>query len=87
MNLGLDAADLEAIASAVADKLEQRGSIGAKLPGDRIGFREKEAAAAIGVAWWTLRNARLAGEITGRRVGRSIVYSRDALIRWLESAE
>lgn len=86
MNLSLAPADLQAIARAVADELVRRGAVAEKLPPDRIAYPEREAASAIGVAWYTLRNARLAGEISGRRVGRSIVYSRAALVKWLEAS-
>jgi hypothetical protein len=85
MNLSLAPADLSAIAAAVAEEIERRGAIAAKLADERIAYRERDAAAAIGVDWYTLRNARLAGEIVGRKVGRSFVYSRRTLLAWLET--
>lgn len=87
MNLSLAPTDLAAIASAVADELERRGAIAAKLDPERIAYREREAAAALGVEWYTLRNARLAGEIPARKLGKSYVYSRAALLVWLGSDE
>jgi predicted transcriptional regulator len=44
-------------------------------PAGRIALTESEAAAACGVARHVLRDLRLAGRITARRLGRRIVYS------------
>jgi hypothetical protein len=55
--------------------------------GDRLGYPEQEAARLLGIKPYVLRDARYRGEIKGRRVGRSHIYSRAALVRWLESVE
>jgi hypothetical protein len=79
----LDEIDLRAIAVAIADELENRKSRAVSLPDGRIGFLEPEAAALIGVAPHVLRDCRLRGEISGRKVGNKIVYHRDELSRFL----
>jgi hypothetical protein len=79
----MDPDDLAAIAAAVADELARRGQQASKLADDRLAYSEREAAAALGVPWYTLRNARLAGEISGRRLGRGHVYGRVELLAWL----
>ena len=54
----------------------------AGLPG-RIGYTEPEAATLVGVRPHVLRDCRLRGEISARRVGRRLIYSRDELERFL----
>ena len=76
---------LQAFAKAVADELERRQLDGSSLPSGRIGFPEAEAAESIGVPRHVLRDCRLRGEIAARKVGRSYVYSRDALIDFLNA--
>jgi len=76
--------DLARIAIAVADELAERGHQAAKLADERLGYTERQAAAALGIEWYTLRNARLAGEISARKLGRSYVYDRRELLRWLD---
>jgi hypothetical protein len=49
-----------------------------------LGYTEGEAAAMIGVARHVLRDCRLRGEITARRVGKRFVYSRSTILRFLE---
>lgn len=46
-------------------------------------FRNAEAAAAIGVRPHVLRDARLRGQIQGRKVGKKTVYARDELLKFL----
>lgn len=83
----LDASDLADLRPLIAtvveitqDSIAQRE---AKL-GDRIGYTEPEASAAIGVAPHVLRDCRLRGEISARKVGCRYVYSRQSLVRFLE---
>ena len=52
--------------------------------GERLAFREHEAAALLSVERHTLRDARLRGEVEASRLGRRIIYSRDQLLRLLE---
>ena len=49
-------------------------------PPGRLALTEPEAAQAIGVPRHVLRDARLTGELLGRRVGRRVVYTRSDLI-------
>ncbi len=84
MNLHVDSQDLAPLVRAVvAEVLAQTEADQAKLNG-RLGYTEPEAAALLGVARHTLRDCRLRGEIQARMVGKRYVYSRDALLRFLE---
>lgn len=79
-----DIADLRPlINAAVFSTVEKLRADQAKLA-DRIGFVEREAAELLGIRQHCLRDARLRGEISARLVGRKYVYSRDALLRFLE---
>ncbi|RIK75387.1 MAG: hypothetical protein DCC68_21295 [Planctomycetota bacterium] len=81
MKLDIDPTELApVIRQVVAETLAAT----AALPADRIGHTEAEAAALLGMAKHMLRDARLRGEIKGRRVGKSIYYGRGELIRFLE---
>jgi hypothetical protein len=51
--------------------------------GDRLAYPEAEAAALLGIPRHVLRDCRLRGEIIGRMVGKRVVYSREALVRFL----
>lgn len=53
-------------------------------PAGRLALTEPEAAQALGVPRHVLRDARLAGELHGRRVGRRVVYTRSDLIIYLD---
>ena len=72
------------VATIVAETLEQLAEADRKLPDGRLGFPESEASQRLGVAQHVLRDARLRGEIKGKRVGKRIMYSRDELMRFLE---
>jgi hypothetical protein len=50
---------------------------------DRLGYPEAEAAQRLGIAKHVLADARRRGEIKARRCGKQMVYSRDALLRFL----
>lgn len=79
-----DIADLRpVISAAVADTLAAIEEGRAKLSADRLGYSEREAAAALGVAQYVLRDCRLRGEIQARKVGKSYCYSRAALLAYL----
>jgi hypothetical protein len=84
MQLTLSSDDLAAIAHAVVTELEARGALAARLDPERLAFGEKEGARAIGVPWYTLRNARRAGDIEARKVGKGYIYSRAALLAFVE---
>ncbi|OHB71982.1 MAG: hypothetical protein A2V70_18185 [Planctomycetes bacterium RBG_13_63_9] len=77
--------DLRPVVEAVVrEVLSQRADAEAKL-GGRLGFTEPEAAALLGVKQHVLRDARARGEISARRVGRRYIYSRAALLDFLEA--
>jgi len=79
-----DISDLQPIiAAAVRATLEQIQADDAKLDGQRLGFPEAEAAALLGVRSHVLRDARLRGEISGRLIGKKIIYARAELLRFL----
>ncbi|HEV3005313.1 MAG TPA: helix-turn-helix domain-containing protein [Pirellulales bacterium] len=82
MRLELDPADLTPIVrTALAEVLAERDRLGDT---ERLGYPEPEAARLLGLASHQLRDARRRGEIDGRRIGRSVVYSRQALLTWLD---
>ena len=87
MKIELEASDLAAIAAAVVDEIARRESLSETLPSSRLGYPEREAANLLGLPWYALRNARRRGEIGGRRIGRSVVYSRAALLSWLATGD
>lgn len=49
-------------------------------PQGRIALTEAEAAEACGVARHVLRDLRLAGKITGHRLGKRVIYTRNDLV-------
>jgi hypothetical protein len=51
---------------------------------DRLAFDEAEAARIISVKKYQLRDARLKGEITPGKIGRTWLYSRKMLIEHVE---
>lgn len=82
MRLEIDPAELTPIVRiAVAEVLAQGDRLGDT---NRLGYPEAEAARLLGLAKHQLRDARRRGEIGGRRIGRSVVYSRAALMAWLD---
>jgi hypothetical protein len=82
----LDASDIQelepVIRAAVVAVLDELRANEATL-GNRLAYPEAEAAALLGIPRHVLRDARLRGEIVGRTVGRKILYSRDALLKFL----
>lgn len=81
MRLDIDPTDLLPIVAAAVDAVVARRD---EL-GERLGYPEQEAARLLGVRPYVLRDARYRGEIAARKVGRSYIYSRAALVRWLEA--
>ncbi len=45
----------------------------------RVAYTEAEAAELLGVPAHVLRDARLRGEITGKRLGKKVIYAADEL--------
>ncbi len=85
----LDADDLKdlqpLIAAAVRATVDQIQADDHRLDGGRLGYLEREAAALLGIQPHVLGDSRRRGEITARRVGKSYVYSRESLVKFLES--
>lgn len=82
MHLELDAKSLRPIiAEVVSATLSQRPE--ELLPAQRLAFPEAEAAALCGVPKHVLRDARLRGEVSGRLLGKKVVYERGELLRFL----
>jgi hypothetical protein len=80
VQLTLSPADLAPLVQAAVDAVIARR---AEL-GDRLAYPEQEAARLLGIKPYVLRDARRRGEISGRRVGRSFVYTQRSLLAWLE---
>lgn len=75
-----DIESLEPIIRTVVDRVLERISTGEFEPhGARVGYPEKEAAELMGLRQHQLRDLRLAGRVQARKLGRSFVYSREAL--------
>ena len=87
----LDAADLTdlqpLIAATVRATIAELDATDRKLPHDRLAYSEAEASALLGVERYVLRDARLRGAITARKLGKSFRYSRASLVRWLEGSD
>ena len=84
MNIKLDQNDLRPFVQTIVDQtLERIEAAQGKLPVGRLAYPESEAAALLGVAPHKLRDCRLRGEVTASKVGKSIVYQRDELVRFL----
>lgn len=71
------------VAAAVEELLSRRQAAEVALDLERLAYPEAEAAAAMGVPQYVLRDCRLRGELQGRRVGKRVLYSRDELLRFL----
>ena len=54
-------------------------------PAGRVALDEAEAARACGVARHVLRDLRLSGRIRARKLGRKVVYTREDLMRAIDS--
>lgn len=80
MQLSLSHDDLKPLVrELIAELLDQFGA-----DPSRIAYSEAEAAALLGLNSHQLRDARLKGQITGSKLGKSWHYSRADLIAFLE---
>jgi hypothetical protein len=79
MRIALDGSELRPLIREVVAEVLQ--SI--DWPEGRVALTEAEAAQACGVNRHVLRDFRLAGRITGRRLGKKIVYTRQDLLNAL----
>ena len=73
------------IAETVTQTLIQIENDEAQLGNGRLWFSESEAAGLLGLPAHRLRDCRRRGEITGCKVGKSIGYERDELLRFLRN--
>ena len=86
MKFVIDETDFEALVEGVVDATVAKLEANQAKANGRLGYPEAEAAALIGVAPHVLRDCRLRGEISARKVGKRLVYSRDALLRFLNDS-
>ncbi len=83
MKVELDNTDLaQLIRQIVAEVRDQDEAKQARLNG-RLAYPEPEAAALLGVQPHVLRDCRLRGEIQAVKCGKRLLYSREALQRFL----
>ena len=80
MHISLSDDDLRPLVQAVVAETLATAN---RLQGDRLAYTEQEAAALLGLAKHQLRDLRLRGEISAKRAGRSWLYGRDELLRFL----
>ncbi len=84
MKIEWDEASLHPLVDAVvAAAIERLDDNRVKLNG-RLGYTEPEAAALIGVQPHVLRDCRLRGEISAKKVGKRYIYGRSALEELLD---
>jgi len=74
---------VEVVVSEVLHRLEQNR----ERTADRLSYTEAEAASLLGIERHVLRDCRLRGEITGRKVGKRILYAREELVGFLDRAQ
>ena len=83
MQITFDNDNLEPLIRKVMNQvLAQRDADGEKFSG-RLALTEPEAAAAIGIRPYALRDCRLRGEISGAKAGKKVVYSIEELKEFL----
>ena len=84
----LDAGDLYELRPLVSEIV--RAVLGeiqaetARLPTERLGFTEREAAQLLGIKPNVLGGARRRGEVRATRIGKQTVYERGELLRYLQ---
>lgn len=71
------------VTSVVADVL----AAAERLPADRLGYNEAEAASLLGLAKHQLRDLRLRGEAKATKLGKGWVYARTELMRLLSTED
>ncbi|WP_339908277.1 helix-turn-helix domain-containing protein [Symmachiella dynata] len=72
------------VREAVREALDGRIDADAKIPAEKLAFREKNAAELIDIPVHSLRDCRRRGEIIGTRVGGRILYRREDLVEFLQ---
>ena len=84
MKIDIELDDLQPLVQSIVDAtLERIDRAQAKLSPDRLAYSEQDAAAIIGVARHSLRDARLRGELNASRCGKRVVYQRSELVKYL----
>ena len=84
--MSLSDTDIAAIQKTVIDTVQVMLRENAALNG-KLAYSELHAASLIGCPKHRLRDCRLRGEIKGYRIGRSVHYTRDELLRFLSDRE
>jgi hypothetical protein len=79
MQVAFSPEDLRPLISAIVAEL----AVHLAPMDDRLAAPEPEAARIIGINSHQLRDCRRRGEIKGRKIGKTWVYSREALARFL----
>lgn len=83
MKLEIPEAELKPlIEQVVTETLAEIGPQQSQLNG-RLAFDEDTAAKLLGISKHSLRDARLRGEVTACKIGKKILYEREALQRLL----
>lgn len=80
MNIQLNDSDLRPLIRQVVAELLAT----CDWPQGRIALTEAEAAESCGVARHVLRDLRLGGRITARRLGKKVIYTRGDLMAALQ---
>lgn len=83
MRIEVSPEDLRPIVASVVAELSDRLA----PVDDRIAVGEREAARLLGLNWNQLRDCRRRGEIRAVKVGKSWLYRRADLVRWLAEQE
>jgi hypothetical protein len=75
----------EAVRIAMEESNAAIGNLKDELSLNKMWLKEKAAAEYLGMAKKTLADKRRAGEIDGKRSGRSYIYAKDVLDAYLEN--
>ena len=80
MKLQIDADDLRPIVELVVHEVFHLVEAEQTKLNGKLAYTESEAASLLGIQPHVLRDTRLRGEIEASRIGKRVVYSRDALL-------
>lgn len=83
MNIFLSEAELRPLIQQVVTAALEQLDVQRQQFGTKLAYSEPEAAALLSIKPHVLRDARLRGELAGSRVGKSIRYERDEILRYL----
>lgn len=82
MRLELSNDDLRPLVAAI---VQETLALVDRLAPDRLAYTEDEAAQQCGIAKHALRDCRLRGELSGTKAGKTTLYARSELIRFVTS--